>query len=349
MKILYIFPQPGAPYSRKQIVEQAEAGTLPDTLLTGANRLPQYGIDVDCLFASDYSIAGRPPQLHLQQQFNALRRQDEYDLIVCKDLMTGLFLAPLRKAGVLRTPVVLLDLVLSEDTPFQSVISAVLEGFDTIVCATPQIQTYTVDTLGVPSERVRMQPWAIDTEFWNPDKVDVSTNDQLIISCGSNHRDYETLVDALRPTDYQVEIITQGSIPNEPFVERTTYWPTELRERYAQAKVAIVPLYDVPSASGITVILEAMAMGTPLIVTKSRGIESFLQNEQNALVVPPRSADAIRTALTQLSNQAVSEQLAENAIKYVNSVHSLKIFVDRFIELIQHIGLVGVNESTRGV
>lgn len=333
MKILYIFPQPGAPYSRKQIVEQAEAGTLPDTLLMGANRIPQYGIDVDCLFASDYSIAGRPPRYHLQQQFSALRRQDEYDLIVCKDLTTGIILGFLRRAGILRVPIVLLDLVISEETPFQDVLSESLKGFDKIICASPRMQTYAQSKLGISEEHVTMYPWAIDTDFWNSTNTLTTTDDQLIISCGSNHRDYQTLIDALRPTGYQVEIITQTAIPTASFVTQSTYMPTDLRERYAQAKVVILSLDDVPSASGLTVALEAMAMSTPLIVTKSQGIEAFMQDGKNSIVVPPESPEAIRTALTRVDDPDLYNDLAEGGRTYVTANHSVKHLTQNLVTL----------------
>jgi len=81
-------------------------------------------------------------------------------------------------------------------------------------------------------------------------------------------------------------------------------------------------------------VLEAMAMGTPLIVTRSRGITPFLRNESNALTVPPESVDSIREALTQLSDQEVLEQLAEGGMEYVKSVHSMETFVDDFLTLV---------------
>jgi glycosyltransferase involved in cell wall biosynthesis len=70
-----------------------------------------------------------------------------------------------------------------------------------------------------------------------------------------------------------------------------------LASAYAQASVFVLPSeYE---AYGL-VLLEAMAQGTPVIATRVGGIPSVVQDGKNGLLVPPRDATALATAMDRL-------------------------------------------------
>lgn len=322
MNVLYIYPEPGIPYTIHEIWKGAN-DTLPDTLLMGANRLPEHEFDVEYFDPSDYSLFGQPPRFHARQQWEAIRKISRYDVVACKDLRTGILLGYLRRVGLIQTPLVLLDLVLSEDTPLQSVLRHALLGFDRIVCATPRMLEYAESRLGLPNSKLMLIPWAIDLDFWSVPPDPVETERNLIVSCGSKHRDFETLIDAVEGTRFHLEIITSSEVPDHPQVTQSTYHPVELRNRYLKAEFVVLALYDVPSASGITSFLESLAMNTPVIITDSSGIRSFIQHNHNSISVQPRSSSAIVDAVEKLEDEQLYRQLKVNGRDYVESHHDI--------------------------
>src|SRR6185436_14810501 len=63
-----------------------------------------------------------------------------------------------------------------------------------------------------------------------------------------------------------------------------------------------------------TVLLEAMALGTPCVSTDVTGIPEVVQHEKNGLLVPPHDAEALANAMERLLNdRALRVQLADQA------------------------------------
>ena len=71
----------------------------------------------------------------------------------------------------------------------------------------------------------------------------------------------------------------------------------ELSRRYRIADAAVVPSIYEPF--GI-VALEAMAAGTPLIVSDTGGLGELVEHETTGLKVPPKDPDALREAITRV-------------------------------------------------
>jgi len=60
--------------------------------------------------------------------------------------------------------------------------------------------------------------------------------------------------------------------------------------------------------------LEAMACGTPVVLTDSIGVRDYARHEENCLVVPPRDPQATANAILRLAHdQALAQRLVEKA------------------------------------
>ena len=73
-----------------------------------------------------------------------------------------------------------------------------------------------------------------------------------------------------------------------------------------------------PGLDGLpTVVLEAMACGTPVVATRVAGVPEVLTDEYNGLLVPPDEPDAMASAVARLLNDAdLAHRLAHNAWEY---------------------------------
>ncbi len=66
-----------------------------------------------------------------------------------------------------------------------------------------------------------------------------------------------------------------------PNVHISAHQYLSLRHLYAASHFVVVPLLDVPNQAGITVILEAMAMGKAVIVSGTRGQTDTIRDRRN--------------------------------------------------------------------
>jgi glycosyltransferase involved in cell wall biosynthesis len=110
-------------------------------------------------------------------------------------------------------------------------------------------------------------------------------------------RDWETLIRAFgNDARYAVRIATLRA----PNVEIAAYSGlAKQREFYAWADVIVVPLRPNSHASGITVMLEAAAIGKPMLVTDVGALQDYF-SPAAAAYVPPFDAQALRDAADKL-------------------------------------------------
>jgi len=67
-----------------------------------------------------------------------------------------------------------------------------------------------------------------------------------------------------------------------------------------------------------TVIIEALALGKPVIVTRVGGIPEIIKNEFNGLLIPPKSPEHVAKAVYKLLNdEKLYTKLSSNASKSV--------------------------------
>lgn len=186
--------------------------------------------------------------------------------------------------------------------------------------------------------RVELVYWHVDDQFFRP--TDQPT-DRLIASAGMARRDYATLVEATDGLDAELRIAADSpwfvsSLNVDPdevpdHVEVRSYGTyANLRELYARARVVVVPLEDVDYAAGYSVILEAMAMGKPVIATRTRQPDDFIDEGVTGLRVAPYDVDGLRTALASLLDDPErAARMGAAGRRRVEELFALDRFVDR--------------------
>lgn len=147
------------------------------------------------------------------------------------------------------------------------------------VCYGPAVARRLKQALSLPDYRVVTVQHPADHHFWHPLPA---TSEQLIVSAGMLHRDYPTLIDAVRPLDVSLILaasspwvskkrngINPEGLPANVSLTRCSY--LQLRELYARSRFVAIPLDDRFDQSGSLVMYEAMAMGKAVVTTRSQG------------------------------------------------------------------------------
>lgn len=182
----------------------------------------------------------------------------------------------------------------------------------------------------------------VDTEFFTPNADAVI--EAQVCSAGAVNRDYETLIAATEPLGIPTKIAADTawrySVDDAAVLSRELpghvemrSWGTyvNLRELYATSAVVVVPLRK-PMLSGVTVALEAMAMGRPVILTRNEYIEDFLIDGENGFFVPPGDAEAIRERVRYLlDHPAEAERVGTRAREWVQERFSIPSYTARIL------------------
>jgi glycosyltransferase involved in cell wall biosynthesis len=160
-------------------------------------------------------------------------------------------------------------------------------------------------------------------------------------------RDYPTLIEALRGTELHCHIaadhvrvpgrfrlindrrvpIEAITVPSDAKVTVGRKTLPELRELYARSRFVVVPLVPSDSDNGVTVILEAMAMGKPVICSQTRGQVDVIQDGLTGIYVPVKDPAYLRTAMLSLWNDPErAHAMGARARAYVEQHHTLEMF-----------------------
>lgn len=114
------------------------------------------------------------------------------------------------------------------------------------------------------------------------------------------------------------ETAMQDAIPQEeimPYLESGIVERFEetndVRPYYAQCSVYVLPSYREGTPRTV---LEAMAMGRPIITTDTNGCRETVENGKNGFLVPVKSVDALVTAMTNfIDNSSLVESMGKTS------------------------------------
>jgi glycosyltransferase involved in cell wall biosynthesis len=321
--------------------------------------------------------------------WGAYRRRKAYDYIFSDTEKVGLPLAMLMKLS--RTPPghPRHTLIAQYLSPFEKRIFFRLGAgshLDTISVHSSAQRALAIDKLHMPKERMILLPMFADTEFWRPpepsnsnsDIVATTTQRPIIFSAGLERRDYPTLFAAVRDLDLDVHIAaasaaaiqrdaadrrTRGTgtrlsdLPSNVFIKSCNY--VEMRQLYAAARFVVVSVVETDDSAGLTVILEAMAMGKAVIVSGTRGQTDVIRDPRNngrglvkrewwpgfldnpevadtlgrlptGFYVTPGDPDELREMIQYLLNHPeVAEELGRNGRRVIEEYFTLEAFAQR--------------------
>lgn len=155
-----------------------------------------------------------------------------------------------------------------------------------------------------------------------------------IVSCGASHRDFNTLLKAVETLPYRTVVILSDKDAKEHGAKlhaelmsnnvehiREPVYGIKFNELIAAARIVVVPIIpNTIQPAGISVFLEAMALGKPVIVTKGVSTEGIL-NDDLAILVPPGDPISMRNAIETLWNDSAERaRLGKNGKQFAISL-----------------------------
>lgn len=176
----------------------------------------------------------------------------------------------------------------------------------------------------LPKERFRFVP--LNSTLADAGRSDA--DDGYLLSAGRTLRDYPTLVRAAATLDTPVRIVCGHDdvfpepLPPHVLVERELAFADYVR-RIARCTLLVVPLHPTGRATGQVVMLDAMAMGKPVIATRTPGTVDYIRHGENGWLVEPGDADGLARAIaTLLADPALRRRLGDQALADVHASYT---------------------------
>ncbi len=283
-------------------------GAYPDPTLMYDLLASEHAIDTTLIdplglpwnpFAGRHQVLGG---LDPVRAMTILTRHRDADLVLACFEPGAVALLALRRLAGFRAPIAVVEIGLTENWKLRErLLNFVVPRADAIYPLGSNQVEYIHQRWHTAAD-VRFIHQHVDAEFYQPS---VAVADGPVLSVGNDHgRDFPTLLAAFAGLDATLllksSLVAPDAAPPNVQVVRERLDAHAYRELFRQAPFVVVPLHPMLTASGIGTMLEAMAMGKPLIVSDSPGIRDYVAHDETALVVPCGDAPALRGAIERL-------------------------------------------------
>jgi hypothetical protein len=202
-----------------------------------------------------------------------------------------------------------------------------LQGIDEfIVFSNWEISVYS-ELFGIPSTKFRYLPWAMEPPVAGPDNP---VSGQYLCAIGGEGRDYALLARAMAklPDINMVIVARPHSIAGLEFSDNVrvfTNLPAPQTWCIASDSLGlVVPLKTDTTACGHVTLVGAQLLGIPLLITRSRGVEDYVEDGRTAALVQAQDPEALIAAIQDMvKTPARAREIAQQAQQKARVQNSL--------------------------
>jgi glycosyltransferase involved in cell wall biosynthesis len=343
LKVTFVYSQP-----RAALLERIAAGQAPDSPLLGQSRLREFGIDANVY---DARLTRRPWRSRAANRLAWYGRELvlPFELrgvdAVCTPLSTLFPIADrLRSQQVFILNQGLCNKLSRSSRPRRLLQIASLRASAAVICHANSNRERLLAQTGFASERVHTAALGVDESFFAPRGGE--PGDYVLAVGFDGGRDYATFAEAIRGLAYRTIIVARPrnlagiSLPRNTEVLHDPSF-VELRDLYARARCVVIPTKheEYPfggDTSGITSLLEAMAMAKPVIVSERRTLRDYVVDGESARIVPVADPARLRDAIREtFDDRALREGLGEAALQTVRRRHTTRHLAERIAAILR--------------
>lgn len=268
------------------IQSEWEAGRFPSHLLYGASQLGKNGIDV---IMHRFTRADKPRWWRmLDVARKMLFCKERYDAIYATKYNGMEIIIFLHALGLFRKPIILWhhQAVPLSCNRWKNMLSRLFyRGIDKMFFFSNELMEKSLATGKVTPSQVMQCPWGCDLDFYDRLMAATPSEHGVFISTGKEQRDMPTLINAFAKnsnqrleliapveccgTNYE-QLFSVSNIPDNVNVTiNRTLWIPGLAKLIWQAKCVCICCKETDYTVGLTTLVEALAFGLPVIVSKN--------------------------------------------------------------------------------
>lgn len=192
---------------------------------------------------------------------------------------------------------------------------------------------------GIAESRVRYVPMHSNIHAPEFSKLD----DGFVLAAGRTRRDYATLLAAAPQIGCPILIIagTADSFPS-PLPKDVRVLRDVSRSVYLdclrRCSLLVLPLLPTERSTGQVVLLEAMALGKPVVASRVAGTTDLIRHGQNGIVVEPCDPGALAAGVRSvLDRPERARQLGMSAVEDVRKFHTFDVHAQAKLDAIREL------------
>ena len=290
----------------------------------------------------------------LGQQWYALTHMAEYDVLYAAHQNPLLLLALCRRLGLFPKPIIsVLHRSYGRSLAARLFVAGILRGYDALMTVTREIATAMRANGAWEERRLSALPWGLDVVAFDR-AIEGTTTDagdnRHFMSTGKTHRDFQVLVEAFRRVPDAALRVYHGTDNETAITARDaarrfgadaagiSFRELEFNDWREIARInkrayAVLIALDLASAApyangfGLTALLDAMAAGRPIVITRTAYPVIDVEAEGIGLFVdgadPAAWAEAIRRLL---DNPEEAEEMGRRARRLCETTYNIETY-----------------------
>ncbi len=342
MRAAFVFPNP-----RRALVAGIGAGSEPDSVLLGADHLAEHGIDARIHDPLLSRRALRPPFDRVA--WNLRELTVPFEVGRADVLFTPLANVVPLAGRARRLPVVVVNYGLNliwarASSRRRALLGRSLRAAARVVCLGESQRAEMVEEVGVAADRALVLRLPVDEVFFMPRAA--PGDPRTVLTVGKDlARDYATFLAAVgglgAPVRLAVHPRNLVDLELPANAEAGLLPSLALREAYAHAACVVLPQrrdgYRYGSeGGGLTALLEAMAMGRPIVASERAILRDYVDDGVDALIVPPEDPTALRDAIERvLGDPELAARLGAAARARVEREHGTRGFAAKLAPVLR--------------
>ena len=300
------------------ILQKMQQGEFPPHFLYGSTKLPQHGIEV----VWHRSKLGQTRlRMMWRTAWQILTCKESFDAVYATHYRGLELIIFLRALHLFRKPVVVWhhQPIIQSPSKLRQILGKLFyKGFDALFFFSRKLIDDSISTRKYPAERMYLGHWGADIPYYN--KVCRQTSREGgFISTGKELRDMPTLVAAFNKVGAPLHIYVNkqnGALsyddvfadlalrPNIAVHYTDRLMPYELAKEVNKAACVVVCCQETKYTVGLTTVVEALAMGLPVICSRNPQIPIDLDKEGCGITVPYGDVEGWVEAVRRMSEDA---------------------------------------------
>ena len=282
-------------------------------------------VDVQSLPALE-SFEKNRLRFYILQTLRVLPKLSQYDLVLSHGMQAGIVLAFWRKLFHTKARHVVFDIgsfnSAAEEGRALHIMQWASHSIDGLIYHTgSQIDYYKMFYPWLV-DKSRFIPFGTDLEFFEPEKKPLK-NERYIVCVGTAKRDWDTLVEAFRELDTDVQLKIVGHVDERytgiPGVEMVPSVPVQEYKKLVEgALFCVLPLESWNYSYGQMTFMQQMAMGKCVVAARVPPLVDYAVEGKTAIFYQPQDIEDCRMKLDLVLNDVdLRERIGSYAPKWL--------------------------------
>lgn len=332
-----------------------KSGRYPAHFLYGASHLHKYGVDV---IMHKFKSFGSSTKLAFYVAWQILTCREQFDVIYAASTHGLGLVMFLHALGIYRKPIIAWQK--QPLTTYDIISKTIYKGADKMLFYSQKLANESVKSGAITPDQAQVIHWGCDLDYY--DKLmffnnEYSTNHRGFISTGKDRRDMATLVRAFSATGQPLNIYVASQAYGDNYLTtlndlrpssnvKVTFIkgniPAELAQKVWQAQYVVICLQETNEPVGFTTLIEAMALGLPVICSRNNALPFDVEAEKIGIGIAYYDSVGWEAAIRYITaNPEAAAEMGKNGRRLAESTYNIENCTKEIASLLTKFRVMG--------